>query len=426
MNTRLPNLLQDLAGEMPIDVEGSKRRTLRRARGRRVLTAGAGVAIVVALVVVSAAALRLGTQTSTTPAVTGPSPAGFAGLWPETDAEALAVTQAAIDEGHVPLQASPGGITSLLAVNVLGWDPGDEQVEHVEVRGNEAEIMIGNRVFGDSVPPTTVTVSQLGRTGSSGAWSVVGVSSPLIRLDELAKTAPGLVHLSGRLSDSFEGASALEASVFDGPALVPSVGSARYELTDGTFAFDVAVAPTPDGRATLLLRMPDSTGASLGAVMVRVETPVGEPRPSGPNLNGVPPDVAATAQRIYDAALEGDVDSLAPLLDPNTFVYNFDDGSDPIPAWREDPSVLGPMAAVLELPAAEPRTIRGYGTLTIWPYLIDTDFDALTGRERADLESLGYSEEDIRLMIDGGFGYQGPRLAIDETGLWRSFTTMGE
>jgi hypothetical protein len=23
-------------------------------------------------------------------------------------------------------------------------------------------------------------------------------------------------------------------------------------------------------------------------------------------------------------------------------------------------------------------------------------------------------------------GYQGPRLAIDETGLWRSFTTMGE
>ncbi|HEU5224849.1 MAG TPA: hypothetical protein VFV29_03515, partial [Actinomycetota bacterium] len=122
----------------------------------------------------------------------------------------------------------------------------------------------------------------------------------------------------------------------------------------------------------------------------------------------------------------GDVDALAPLLDPNTFAYNFDDGSDPIPAWRADPSVLDPMAAVLELPSAEPRTIQGYGTLTIWPYLIDTDFDALTERERADLESLGYSEEDIQLMIEGGNGYQGPRLAIDETGLWRSFTTMGE
>jgi hypothetical protein len=133
-----------------------------------------------------------------------------------------------------------------------------------------------------------------------------------------------------------------------------------------------------------------------------------------------------TAQRIYDAAVAGDVDALAPLLDANTFAYNFDDGSDPIPTWREEPSVLDRMAAVLELPAAEPRTIRGYGTLTIWPYLIDSDFDALTQREADDLKALGYSAADIQLMIDGGNGYQGPRLAIDETGLWRSFTTMGE
>jgi hypothetical protein len=74
MNTRLPNLLQDLAGEMPIDVDGSARRTLRRARGRRMLTAGTGVAIVVALVVVSAAALRLGGDPTVTPGVTGPNP----------------------------------------------------------------------------------------------------------------------------------------------------------------------------------------------------------------------------------------------------------------------------------------------------------------------------------------------------------------
>ncbi len=84
------------------------------------------------------------------------------------------------------------------------------------------------------------------------------------------------------------------------------------------------------------------------------------------------------------------------------------------------------MVAVLELPAADPRVIEGYGTFTIWPYLIDSDFDALTERERADLASLGYTEEDIQLMIDGGHGYQGPRLAIDETGLWRNFITVGE
>jgi len=428
MNTRLPNLLQDLAGEMPIDVDGSARRTLRRARGRRVLTAGTGVAIVVALVVVSAAALRLGGDPTVTPGVTGPNPsASFEGLWPETTPQALAETQAAVDGGHSPLRASPEGIASLLAVNLLGWEPGDDRAEQVDVLGSEAEVVISNRTFGDQVPPVTIEARQLGRTGQQGVWSVVDVSTPVIRLDPVAEIAPGVIGISGSVADRYVGAPWMDADVFDGPRPEPSLGSARYELTDRTFVFEIHVSPTPDGWATLLLTMPEAAGASLGAVMVSVPTPVGEPaRPQGPSLEGVPPDVAVTAQRIYDAAVAGDVDALAPLLDPNTFAYNFDDGSDPIPTWREEPSVLDRIAAVLQLPAAEPRTIRGYGTLTIWPYLIDSDFDALTQREADDLKALGYSAADIQLMIDGGNGYQGPRLAIDETGLWRSFTTMGE
>jgi hypothetical protein len=287
--------------------------------------------------------------------------------------------------------------------------------------------VIGNRTFGDPVPPVTIEARQLGRNGPRGVWSVVDVSTSLIRLDPVAEIAPGVIGISGSVADRYDGAPLMEANVFDGPKPEPSLGSARYELTDRTFAFEIHVSPTPDGRATLLLTMPDAVGASLGAVMVPVPTQVGEPAPPrGPNLEGVPPDVAVTAQRVYDAALAGDVDALAPLLDPNTFAFNFDDGSDPIPAWRADPSVLDLMAAVLQLPAAEPRTIQGYGTLTIWPYLIDSDFDTLTKREADDLQGLGYSTADIQLMIDGGNGYQGPRLAIDETGLWRSFTTMGE
>jgi hypothetical protein len=429
MDTRLQNLLHDLATEMPVDIEGTASRTLRRARRRRVLTGGAGAAIAVALVVaVSMSALWFGDEPTVTPGVTGPNPsATFEGLWPETNPEALADTQAAVLEGHYPLQASPEGIASLLAVNLLGWAPGDDRIENVDVRGSEAEVVISNQTFAGSVPPVIIQARQLGRTGPRGVWSVVGVSTPLIRLEEVTEVAPGTMRLAGSVDDLYDGAPAVEAHVFDGPTLDPSLGTARYELTDRTFAFDVVVSPTPDGRATLLLTMPDAIRASLGAVMVAVPTPVDDSGPhEGPNLEGVPPDVAVTAQLIYDAALAGDVDALAPLLDPNTFAYNFDDGSDPIPAWRADPSVLDPMAAVLELPAAEPRTIQGYGTLTIWPYLIDTDFDALTERERADLESLGYSENDIQLMIEGGNGYQGPRLAIDQSGLWRSFTTMGE
>jgi hypothetical protein len=303
------------------------------------------------------------------------------------------------------------------------------------VSEDRATVAIDNRPFGDQVPVITVEVGRLGESGPNGAWSVLGVSTPLIEIDELAaimpespEIMPGFLILSGSVTDELEGAPAIEAHVFDGPAVVPSLGSSRQVLTDRRFDFtrEVSVEATPDGRATLLLTVPDATGASLGAVMVRVETPIGDPGPSGPNLTGVPPDVAATAQRIYDAASAEDFDALAELLDPNTFVYNLDDGSDPIPAWRADPSELEIMVAILEMPPTSRDIGEGYGTFFFWPYLVNSDFNALTVQERADLASLGYTGEDIQLMIDGGYGYQGPRLAIDETGLWRNFITVGE
>jgi hypothetical protein len=187
----------------------------------------------------------------------------------------------------------------------------------------------------------------------------------------------------------------------------------------------MAVQPTPSGHAVLLVSMPDATGASLGATLIPVPTPVGEPEP-GLDISGVPPDVAVTAQRIYDAIPLRDFDALASLLDPMTFVFDFDDGGDPIPAWRDDPSVLDLAITILRLPAAEPREIEGYGTFYIWPYLIDSDFDDLSEQERADLRSLGYSDRDIELMMGGVDGYTGPRLAIDATGLWRNFITGGD
>lgn len=423
--TRLRDMLHEIATGMPVDVEGSAPRTLRRARGRRVLTAGAGVAIVVAIVVLSASVLRFGSEASPTPAVTGPTPAGFEGLWPETDAEALAATQESVDQGHMPLRTTPDGTATLLATNLLGWDLGDVRTALQRQQAQQAVVLLGNRTFAD-VPPVAVGLRQLGGGGPNGIWSVVRVSSPLIDLDELSEVAPDLVQVSGRVSELLDGAPAIDAHVLDGPAFEPSLGFARYELTDRTFRFDVGVSPTPDGRATLLISMPDAVGASLGAVMVPVETPVGKAAPSGPDLTGVPPDVSVTAQRIYDAAKAKHFDALAELIDPNTFVFNFDDGSDPLGAWRADPSVLDGVVSVLRLRAAPPVTIEGYGTLYIWPYLKDSDFAVLSAQERSDLASLGYSDRDIRLMIEGGHGYQGPRLAIDATGQWRNFTTMGE
>ncbi len=436
MDTRLRNLLHDIATEMPVDVERSARPTLRRARGRRVL-AGTGAAVaVVAFVAVSVSAFRLVSDPAM-PATTGPNPPadGFPALWPETDAEGLAVTQTAVDEGHQPLRTTPEGTATLLAVDLLGWQPDDVQTEASAVDGDGSSIMISNRVFGENVPPISVELRQLGQTGPNGAWSVVDVSTTLIELDEVTElivpenpeTMSGFFFINGSVTDVFDGAPAIEALVFDGPSLVPSLGSEREEFTDRRFDFArFGVGSTPDGEATLLLTIPDASGASLGAVMVPVETPVFAAGPSGPNLTGLPPQVAATAQRIYDAAKAKDFDALAELLDPNTFVYNLDDGSDPIPAWRADPTELDVMVAILEMAPTSRDIGEGYGTFYFWPYLVNSDLADLLPLEHDDLAALGYSDEEIQLMIDGGAGYQGPRLAIDENGEWRNFITVGE
>ena len=429
MDTRLRNLLHDLATEMPVDVEGSAPRTLRKARGRRVLTAGAGVAVAVTLIVVSVSVFRFADD-HTTPAVSGPNPqpAGFEGLWPEADEDALAVTQAAIRDGHDTLRTTPDGTASLLGVNLLGWRMSDVQIESTAVDGDEASIVISNRVFGDNVPAITVELRQLRTAGPNGAWSVVGVSTPLIELDPLRYSDPeGAIRTSGRVTEIFDGAPVLEVHLLDGPAIDPALGGGfSVALTDPTVELRFEVSATPDGRASLLLTMPDATGASLGALMTSVQTPTGDRPSTGVDVTGVPPDVSVTAQRIYDGARARDFDALAQLLDPNTFVHDFDDGSDPIPAWRADPAELDIMTSILELPPTTRDIGEGYGTFYFWPYLVNSDFDALTERERTDLASLGYTEVDIQLMIDGGHGYQGPRLAIDETALWRNFITVGE
>jgi hypothetical protein len=425
MDTRLRNLLHDLASEMPVELERSGRPTLRRARRRRAVGAAGAAVAVVAFVAVGVSALRL-VSDPTVPATTGPNPATFAGLWPETSPEMLETAQEEIDQAHMPLRTTPDGTASLLATNLLDWEPTDVRAETLAVDGDEAIVAISNRTLGDQVPPMTVELRQLGETGPNGVWSVVGVSTPLIE-DEVTEVRPGVIDVSGSVTDLFDGEEMIDLNVFDGATLVPPLGRARYQLTDETFALsEVDVSPTPDGRATLLLTMRDATGASLGAVMVPIQTPVGEISEQGPYTSGgLPPDVAVMAQRIYDAARAGDVDGLGELLDPMTFIYNMSDGSDPTPEWRENPSELDLMVAILEMPWTS-REIEGEGTFYFWPYLVNSDLDALIPEEREDLKSLGYTDEEIQLMIDGGTGYQGPRLAIDENGEWRNFITVGE
>ncbi|HEX5902584.1 MAG TPA: hypothetical protein VF028_05665 [Actinomycetota bacterium] len=428
MDTRLRNLLHDLASEMPVELERSAPPTLRKARGRRALTGAGAVVAVIAFVAVSVSAIRLASDPEApVPTTTGPNPATFQGLWPETSPDALETAQEAIDEGHMPLRTTPDGTATLFATNLLGWQLDDVRAEVSQERDDHAIILLSNAAFDESVPPVVVGLRQLGDTGPNGVWSVVEAGNMLVEPIEYDRSDPALVHVSGEVPGPFDGAPTVEANVFDGPTAEPSLGSARSQLTGGRFAFDIEVSLTPDGSATLLLTNPDALGQSLGAALMPIRTPMGA-TPSEPSVNveGVPPDVAATAQQIYDAAKAKDFDALAELLDPVTFIYNLGDASDPIPEWRANPSELDVMVEILEMPPTSREIGPGYGTYYFWPYLVNSDFENLTPQERADLAALGYSDEDITLIIDGGTGYQGPRLAIDENGEWRNFITVGE
>jgi hypothetical protein len=319
--------LSDLAGGVDLRPP-LERPTIRRARRRRAANAAMTALVVVALLGGSYAGMRavlggrgttIGVEPSATPTpIPSPTPTtspttepAFVGVWPETDAEALAEAQRAADEAHQPMRTDAAGTATLFATNLLNWPLESVVVVGTGVEGDTTVVEIRNDAFDEGRSPVVVYLRQLGDAGPGGVWSVV-----------------------------------------------------------------------------------------------------------------IPPDVAETAARIHEAALARDFDALAALMDPNIFVYNLDDGSDPIPAWREDPSILDTIALVLELPSVA-IDVEGMGRFHIWPYLAHAELSDPTPDQLRDLERLGIDAGELRDMVDFG-AYIGPRLAIDQTGLWRNFVQGGD
>jgi hypothetical protein len=149
------------------------------------------------------------------------------------------------------------------------------------------------------------------------------------------------------------------------------------------------------------------------------ETPVETPAP-----------VAETRDAILAAVEDRDFGALDELIDPMTFAYNFSDGSNPIPEWRDDPSVLEPIPQVLDMRfyvTPELEAPDGFvGVFYQWPCLMEPgSLDEVTDEERADLHALGFDDADIQGMRDSG-AYLGPRLVIRADGLWTAYVTGGD
>src|SRR5918994_2135491 len=207
--TRVRQELFELVRDVDV-APGLERSTIKRARMQRVLNATLSVVVAVGLL----AGVAIGTSsvlsTDRTPTIGGddetptpPATVPFQGIWPEINPTGLADTQTEVDDGHQPLRTDPVGTAQLLAVNVFGWPPDEFGTEAVDVRGDRATVNVENPTFGDPVPPITVELAQLGRTGPNGVWSVTGVSSSLIEVERVDALDDGSVAAAGQLPDTF-------------------------------------------------------------------------------------------------------------------------------------------------------------------------------------------------------------------------------
>jgi hypothetical protein len=434
LETRLPELLHDLSTDMPADA-GRPVRVLRRARRRRAVTAATTAVTVVALVAGAVVGVRelapanrsaLGnpSESPTIPDVP-PARTAIGAVWPETTDEALSFAQQQVDDGHQPWRTDPAMTAEAFAVNMFGWPPEDVRSRALPTRGfPHTSIVEVHRAGG---PATDVMLAQLGTTGVRGVWSVTRADTSVLTTD---------------VEDAADGARGVRVQLLDGN------GDVAIEILDGS-ASDSGVSrgnnpgdsmffglpsESPTGGVVVVVSLLGS-GQTLAADAFRVRTATRPgtgpsatptPQPTGvPPSEGLPAPVAATRDEIARAVGALDFDAMRDLMDANTFSYNFDDGSNPIPAWKDDPSVLDPITDILALPPAEPRVIGGYGTFHIWPYLVDSNFERLSAREIEDLHRLGFDDAAIEDMRRFG-SYLGPRLSIDETGLWRNYTTGGD
>jgi hypothetical protein len=154
-------------------------------------------------------------------------------------------------------------------------------------------------------------------------------------------------------------------------------------------------------------------------------TAAASPSPTGPEA-GLPEPVLRTRDAVLAAIETGNLEALQAFIDPDRFAYNFDGGSNPVPEWRKDPTVLEPLASILRMPFATREGTPDVGTIYVWPALTEADLTHLSDEERAMLAQLGISDRDVRQMLEAFGAYTGPRTGIAQDGTWLFYTVGGD
>jgi len=417
----LKTMLDEKAEEMRLD-HRIPPPVLRRARRRRAANATLAGAVTVGLALgafVGARALlgETAVPRETTPAA--PTEDFYPFIYPPTQQE-LEVTQDQVAQGSMPMWTEPEGAAILFAVNVMGWDMNDVEVD-VQGSGEEITAIIRNHrisvaagsgrdikttLFLSRVPPPGPTMFAVLAADAEGFFV-----EPLGPDDEFG--ADGRIALRGSLGFIPEGARV--TLTVDGGTPV------SVAAPDGLFQIETQ-ASAPVGPSTLIsLAVLDGSGNTVALTSSRLASPVAAESEAGasePELV-LPGRVAETREAILAAASTRDFQALRALIPEEGFTFSFGEENDPIAYWKRLESeghepVIGDILPMVL--GTEPGFDRG---VFVWPAQATED---PAEWDEQDIEALTaiHAEEDVLSFQEAGL-YLGWRVGIDRDGTWIVF-----
>jgi hypothetical protein len=438
----LRTLLREKAEEVRLDgrIPGP---VLRRSRRRRALTGVLAVTLAVGAVGGVFVGARLLSQ-ETAPEPRGARPAGtpagfYPFIYPETQ-EQLDATTAEVAQGSMPMWSDPRGAAVIYAVNELGWEMNHAEVS---VRGDDPiTAFITNPVFNEAAGAqadlrTAVYLAKVPGAQDPPVYAVLAAQAEDIELepagpDEEVGEERSLT-IGGRVGFVPQGAKVeltVEWSWINdlGGRMVERASDSVVPDADGRFRF-APIADEQIGPSSLIsVALVDGSGRTLAVTSSRLATPLagqGEAHGSAPAQVGppeqIPPPVAATRDRILDAAVAMDWAALRALIPERGFTFTYGGERDPIAYWQKLESrghvpVIGDILPMVL--GTEPASLRD---TYIWPAPAAEDPAEWDAHDIDVLRQI-HSEEDIRLFQEIGL-YTGWRVGIERDGTWVFFVS---
>ena len=414
-------MLDEKAEEMRLDPR-IPRGVLGRARRRRAANAVLAGAVTVGLALGAFVGARALLDETAVPQPTRPGGTTeefYPFIYPPT-LEELEGTREQVAQGSMPMWTEPEGVAILFAVNVMGWDMDDVEVD-IQGSGEEITAVIRNHRISLAAGSgrdlrTTIFLFQVPEPGPR-MYAVLAAQAEGLEIEPIGPDeefgADGRVGFRGSLGFIPEGARVVLSVDGGTPVSVPA--------PDGVFEVETQISG-PLGPSTLItVAIQDGSGNTIGLTSSRVATPIAGASESGvsePEL-ALPGRVVETRDAILAAAQTRDFEDLRALIPDEGFTFSFGGDTNPIAYWKRLESeghepVIGDILPMVL--GTEPGFDRG---VFVWP--AQAVEDPLEWDER-DIEALTaiHAEEDVRSFQDAGL-YLGWRVGIDRDGTWIFF-----